>query len=45
MGGEYISDGKDGYSEAYTSKDALIKAYNSEGTLTLDETVSSIENE
>ena len=37
MGGEYVSDSKGGYSEQYTSKDALIKAYNSEGTLTLDE--------
>lgn len=37
MGGDYISDGKGNYSEKYTSKDALIRAYNSEGTLTLDE--------
>ena len=37
MGGEYVSDSKGEYSEQYTSKDALIKAYNSEGTLTLDE--------
>ena len=37
MGGEYVSDSKGKYSEEYTSKDALIRAYNSEGTLTLDE--------
>ena len=35
--GKYIDDGKGGYSEKFTSKDALIKAYNSEGSLTLDE--------
>ena len=35
--GKYIDDGKGGYSEEFTSKDALIKAYNSEGSLTLDE--------
>ena len=30
MGGEYVMDGKGGYSEEYTSKDALIKAHESE---------------
>lgn len=35
--GKYIDDGKGGYSEKFTSKDALIRAYNSEGSLTLDE--------
>ena len=37
MGGEYVTDGKGGYSEEYTSLDSIIKAYNSDGTLTLDE--------
>lgn len=35
--GEYVEDEKGEYSEKYTSRDALIKTYNSEGTLTLDE--------
>ncbi|MCQ2490172.1 MAG: glycoside hydrolase [Ruminococcus sp.] len=35
--GKYISDDKGGYSEEYTSKDALVRAYNSDGALTLDE--------
>ncbi|MDE6677452.1 MAG: glycoside hydrolase [Ruminococcus sp.] len=35
--GEYITDGNGNYSEQYTTKDELIKAYNSEGSLTLDE--------
>ncbi|MDE6780566.1 MAG: glycoside hydrolase [Ruminococcus sp.] len=35
--GEYITDGSGNYSEQYTTRDELIKAYNSEGSLTLDE--------
>ena len=35
--GEYISDESGNYSEKYTTKDELIRAYNSEGSLTLDE--------
>ncbi|MDE6092496.1 MAG: glycoside hydrolase family 26 protein, partial [Ruminococcus sp.] len=35
--GEYITDENGEYSEKYTSKDELIRAYNSEGSLTLDE--------
>ncbi|MCM1313870.1 MAG: hypothetical protein NC205_02110 [Prevotella sp.] len=35
--GEYITDGNGGYSEQYNTKDELIKAYNSVGSLTLDE--------
>lgn len=35
--GEYITDGNGNYSEQYTTRDELIKAYNSEGSLTLDE--------
>ncbi len=35
--GEYIEDENGGYSEKYTSRDRLIKTYNSEGALTLDE--------
>lgn len=35
--GEYIEDEEGGYSEKYTSKENLIRTYNSEGTLTLDE--------
>lgn len=35
--GEYITDGNGNYSEQYTTKDELINAYNSEGSLTLDE--------
>lgn len=35
--GEYIEDKDGGYSEKYTSKDNLVRTYNSEGTLTLDE--------
>ncbi len=35
--GKYVENGKGGYSEEFTSKNALIKAYNSEGSLTLDE--------
>jgi len=35
--GEYITDGNGNYSEQYTTKEELIKAYNSEGSLTLDE--------
>lgn len=38
--GEYITDGNGNYSEQYTTKDELIKAYNSEGSLTLDEYIS-----
>lgn len=34
---EYITDGNGNYSEQYTTRDELIKAYNSEGSLTLDE--------
>lgn len=35
--GEYLTDSNGNYSEQYTTKDELIKAYNSEGSLTLDE--------
>lgn len=35
--GEYIADENGSYSEKYTTKDELIRAYNSEGSLTLDE--------
>lgn len=35
--GEYVEASDGGYSEKYTSKDNLIRTYNSEGTLTLDE--------
>ena len=35
--GKYIRDDKGEYSEKFTSKDALIRAYNSDGALTLDE--------
>ena len=35
--GEYIEDENGEYSEKYTSRDTLIKTYNSEGALTLDE--------
>ena len=35
--GKYIQDEKGAYSEEYTSKDALIRAYNSDGAMTLDE--------
>lgn len=35
--GDHIIDAKGNLSERYISKDALIKVYNSEGTLTLDE--------
>ncbi len=35
--GEYIADESGNYSEKYTTKDELIRAYNSEGSLTLDE--------
>ena len=35
--GKYIRDEKGEYSEKFTSKDALIRAYNSEGAITLDE--------
>lgn len=34
---EYIYDSDGNYSEQYTTKEELIKAYNSEGSLTLDE--------
>lgn len=35
--GKYIRDDNGEYSEKYTSKETLIRAYNSEGALTLDE--------
>lgn len=35
--GEYVEDENGGYSEKYTSRDNLIRTYNSEGALTLDE--------
>ena len=35
--GEYLEDGKGNYSEKYTKKKELIRLYNSEGALTLDE--------
>ena len=35
--GKYIRTEKGEYNEEYTSKDALIRAYNSDGALTLDE--------
>ena len=35
--GEYIEDENSEYSEKYTSRENLIKTYNSEGALTLDE--------
>ncbi len=35
--GEYIEDENGGYSEKYTSRENLIKTYNSEGAVTLDE--------
>lgn len=35
--GEYITDSTGAYSEQYNTKDELIKAYNSVGSLTLDE--------
>lgn len=35
--GEYIKDAKGGYSDKYTSKQSLIRLYNSTGALTLDE--------
>ena len=37
MGGEYIIDSKGELSEEYTSAEKLIRVYNSEGTITLDE--------
>ena len=35
--GKYISDDKGEYSEEYTSKDAIVRVYNSDGALSLDE--------
>ena len=35
--GKYMTDENGEYSEKFTSRDALIRAYNSEGALTLDE--------
>ena len=35
--GKYIQDDKGEYSEEYTNKEALIRAYNSDGAITLDE--------
>ena len=35
--GKYIQDENGEYNEEYTSRDALIRAYNSDGALTLDE--------
>lgn len=35
--GKYIEDGKGGYSDEFTSKQALVRLYNSAGALTLDE--------
>lgn len=35
--GKYIQDEKGEYSEKYTSKDAIVRAYNSDGAMTLDE--------
>ena len=35
--GKYIEDGNGGYSDEYTSKQALVRLYNSVGALTLDE--------
>lgn len=34
---KYICDKEGGYSEQYTKKDALVRAYNSDGVLSLDE--------
>ncbi len=35
--GKYIQDEEGGYSEEFTSRDALVRTYNSDGALTLDE--------
>lgn len=35
--GKYVQNDKGEYNEEYTSKDALIRAYNSDGAMTLDE--------
>ena len=35
--GKYIQNEEGGYSEEFTGKEALIRAYNSDGALTLDE--------
>ncbi len=35
--GEYLEDDKGEYSEKYTSKETLVRTYNSDGALTLDE--------
>ena len=35
--GKYVQNEKGEYNEEFTSKDALIRAYNSDGSMTLDE--------